>query len=1494
MANCIYKYKGKDYTKDEFYSLVRTTMVQPKTVQKYTKILFPTGNTASKVEGHQTLEEFKKQKEDRIKELEDKKQKEQDEFGLDGWRYKSNDGFYKEHNRYGRENLTKEVFEKSLKQKQEKINNEINQLKQEIERVETEGFGALRPIYNFYEKNVTNILKKQGFNPTLITDEYGNTWNEVTLDPVRDNKTILFNKEETKNNAIPDTELRNKYFSQGSTNDAVDVLKKIAQSDHVLNKLANHLIKYSEENNVQIELVEIDQFVPGEELKFNSTNKPGIAYYSPKENKIYLAEFANYKHTGSESTILHEILHSISYDQLKGNETAQDFYKLLEYARANLDKTYAMADEYEFLVALFTNAEFIKNLQNIPPLSGVKEYNNLFEEIFDYLLKVLGITKASNLYEQAFAVATNILENERLQNESLNLVPESQEYQEEEDFELSENEEPFLLANEEEGDTGWQEHIRLVEETEEIHNSDEILDSTPELDALINTQVDRLRNIQKELAQNKKGDPIKRQTLSKRMLIVENSIKRLIENKGYYSLLYTQNRTILNGIEVLDNESQEDFKYIQNIIEDSKTLITEIYKVHSELNTEQKALLSDLQVNLGALQNKYNTVNIKVSNKEAEGVGITYQPTGTAKRDIGSLGKWFLSAAEAKDIPELQIISKWLNYAKNKINEQISTLKDTIFRVKQNNPDWREKVKTFFDSKGKFIIQSTSDYYEEEKRINQEKDRVIRDPNSTSTQMALAFQSVRDWYIKHAVYSRSDVGDAKYEKDLQDFLSINEDLRIKNPAQFEAELYLFEQENSPQAYLDYIAEVKLDPNHYVPGVRKRIGYRNLLVVPNSTFDNPEYEKIKDDELYLLIRNTIIQAQSLVPRKMTFDVGNFDKVLNEFTLDMSEQDPFTIKGLLGGLGKNFTEWFTQAKEGSNLTFNAVDSQGNDISFVLAPDVKKFMESKPEDIFEVLTKFYEMAVVYDQNSKILPTLQLYSDKLAERPKIKTNKFGTPLHKPKLLNGKIQRDSNGKIIKEEKPEEIKSGLQNARDLALFTIKSQIFGETKADEDTTFAFWMDKLINYTRLLGIGGKVFSAINNFIIGKLNNYAWAAKGTDFDDKSLLRAQNVIYGNILKAFNIDKSIGKDAKKLALLLDKYNILGSGINKFEGDLQNKFTDIMYFLMTSGEYMIHSEGFIAKMMHTPLTRLDGKEGTLWDYIQINDKDEVTYNTKEYGEQNFEEISPNSKLNNWLYQYNEYRKSTQGDYSNPLYVNQYAWGRALMIFRRWLPQAAYQRFGRESEDKNFKGRFLSIGEINKIFKEKKKTSEDVIDKVFPPIIKTLARMVGEATYISAGIRKFKGENFEENYRKLGLQDIDIKNMQVNIREMRLAAWTLGIAMALGAAAGDGDDDKGLNVAINTANRIYQDLTFFASPTSAFSIIRNPLPIITTIEKFNELKDNALNYLGGGNDTYQKGIYEGRSKLGVSVVKATPGLSAIPSTISTINQEFSSTSYKYSK
>ena len=125
------------------------SIIQDSAKKGYKKVLFPTGNTASKVEGHTTLEEFKKQKEDRIELLEFNKS--QNNNNIKG-EYLSN----------------------------EQIDNEINQLKQELERVEKEGFGALKPIYKFYENTVKNILKKN-YSVKETADEYGNTWNEVIL-----------------------------------------------------------------------------------------------------------------------------------------------------------------------------------------------------------------------------------------------------------------------------------------------------------------------------------------------------------------------------------------------------------------------------------------------------------------------------------------------------------------------------------------------------------------------------------------------------------------------------------------------------------------------------------------------------------------------------------------------------------------------------------------------------------------------------------------------------------------------------------------------------------------------------------------------------------------------------------------------------------------------------------------------------------------------------------------------------------------------------------------------------------------------------------------------------------------------------------------------------------------------------------------------------------------------------------------------------------------
>lgn len=244
------------------------SIIQDSAKKGYEKVLFPTGSTASKVEGHTTLEEFKKEKEDRIKELEDYKkvQIENDKKrqriinknyplntnlvlsdALNGVIFNGTNFILREVNWvddsiYTERIISKDEAEKiislGLKEKSvmpiESIDEEVSQLKQELERVEREGFGALRPIYNFYENVISNILKKQGYNPVLITDEYDNTWNEISINQVRDLAEVLLQHNEA-----------NQIIGQANTRAMTVLIDAINQKQDTLpHEYAHHYIAW--------------------------------------------------------------------------------------------------------------------------------------------------------------------------------------------------------------------------------------------------------------------------------------------------------------------------------------------------------------------------------------------------------------------------------------------------------------------------------------------------------------------------------------------------------------------------------------------------------------------------------------------------------------------------------------------------------------------------------------------------------------------------------------------------------------------------------------------------------------------------------------------------------------------------------------------------------------------------------------------------------------------------------------------------------------------------------------------------------------------------------------------------------------------------------------------------------------------------------------------------------------------------------------------------
>jgi hypothetical protein len=202
-----------------------------------------------------------------------------------------------------------------------------------------------------------------------------------------------------------DLTIKEKYFASNNVQSIASVLNNIAKSNHPLSKLAKYLMKYSD--------MPLNVTLKNGEYVFKDP-KTGETYAATFDikNGILIAENASFIGKGSEPTILHEFLHALTHNELENNSLAtKDFKMLLDHARKHMDKNlYELKNADEFLVALFTNSEFILKLSNVPATNKV-EYTNLMQEIFDFLLKILNIKTNNTLYKEAFAVATHIIEN---------------------------------------------------------------------------------------------------------------------------------------------------------------------------------------------------------------------------------------------------------------------------------------------------------------------------------------------------------------------------------------------------------------------------------------------------------------------------------------------------------------------------------------------------------------------------------------------------------------------------------------------------------------------------------------------------------------------------------------------------------------------------------------------------------------------------------------------------------------------------------------------------------------------------------------------------------------------------------------------------------------------------------------------------------------------------------------------------------------------------
>ena len=642
------------------------------------------------------------------------------------------------------------------------------------------------------------------------------------------------------------------------------------------------------------------------------------------------------------------------------------------------------------------------------------------------------------------------------------------------------------------------------------------------------------------------------------------------------------------------------------------------------------------------------------------------------------------------------------------------------------------------------------------------------------------------------------------------------------------------------------------------------GFNYIFNKPISKWLDPSYTKIKSDPklfgLYNEIKDFFYQNDKNVPNNL---YGMLPELSKTFVEKMKEDGTMSLLSSTSDWMKNlYSEDIANSKEsdiriGNNVIKSIpVSMMGNHLA----------IEDKSRDLKAILKAHTATSLHYKHMSQVQPIASAAEQLLAEIKAIKkvggkvlTDSSGNPIELVGgLLNAraqleyyidtviykrsKLQEAVSNKKTYSTKDKELIKELDKQLKEGKITQEEYDISNEKLGQNITGSKIGDTVITYTFLKALGLNVVSPIVNGTFALISNFTHSAGKVDFDTPSAMRALKVILSSLTQSVTFDALKSKDAEKLYAFSSRLGIMH---DVSEGTVAKNLVDKVMKMQSKSEFAGVAQSMTATLMYQKLKDKNGKDVSVWDaYKVVND--ELVWDTDKMGayiEPAINELF--SKERKGVNMYKMHARVTQmnkflhGNYRDPMKLKKTITGRAVSLFRTWLPMSVAERFGKEYFDDSLgrikKGRYRSVATA---------FNQD-------GLIKTLTRIV-------------KGQLFLNNTE--GLEDVDVENIRKVNAELRSIMFLSAIAIMLKAIAGDDDDDKtSLYMALNVINRTYADITFFTNPNSANQIFKNAIPAFKTITDFTDIF-LAVPGLIDGTDTYKTGHRKGKSKMGKEIIE----------------------------
>ena len=1239
------------------------SIIQDSAKKRYEKILFPTGNTASKVEGHTTLEGFKEQQERQIKELEDKLsninnlyddkylitlskislsptaefRKENGKWLHSKEQYIDDEGNTDFFDTEVTEQFVKDIIRQEKEYEIEGINNGIAAHKNELKRIEEEGFASLRPIFKFYEETVYNTLKKL-YPVKQITDEYGNTWNEITITPDMQN-TILLQKE--SDNRKPIKELNDKL---------TQYLNKIGWSVTSLEVYKEwYKQKYGVEDNSP-ELIK------------------GLADLT---NKIVaVAE-------GRESinTLPEEASHAI----LAGMMNTDLYKKLAELVVG--EKIYE--DTYKKYINTYRG-----------DVNKVK-FEALGKALADVLIKQYPNTTIENK-----SIITGL---KRLIEKFLNLFRKDKNFTEE----ITELANEILRGNTSMVDTTLKNDGNFFElDVEKYKASNELDNLKSKLEEVIKKRITRLK-----IYENKGvGDYSKEE---------KERVDKLLK-------LYTNDKITLGVVEFIndiDKDAEATWKRLNKVIKDDNTIGTAkvlrelkayvipfnntLKQIKADLNGLDREKYKELTDEITKISSKLDDLEILYENKVQLLVANFLFPFAKNNKDIKSPEDLVNKLKEEKDI---SITSRFLDSMAETTDDILGLFDKSVKIAKEKarisafnkirelltlDKELTDKgIKTDFifekDKNGKITGNYVTEFNREDyrqARIEASKNIKARIKSQFNIELSDNEEERLEQFAK-----------TKGLKKLYNTLWRNWILENTQPNPKATQLI----EQKKQYFQDVYGEEKFKGNlrwelafnnwlteNVVSNVDPYTGdvntyYKGELSLPANKYKNKQYEAIMQDKLKTKYYNKIMSLKA-----------DLDRFLPESTVN-AYLAPQIRKDSLERLKSDPRAFLKEAKE--DLKLRETDTEFGDLRKLTDVDNKPVnflpvhytnrlsnMDDLSLDATATMAAYIEMAEDHKEMNKIIHVLELGEEVLSKRKVVVGESALNNIFNKLSLNKSqaYEQTTGGKSYERFK---------DYMDMV-------VYGKMKANENwlniagLNTVKLIDNLNKYTSISGLAANIYSGVNSTLLGNALARQEAIAGEFIDKGGLTFADKTYWGELPQFLNSVGNPYSDSKLMLVgqLMDifqdfkeKTRNLNTDRNRFEKLIS---TNSLYFTNSAGEHQIQWRTALAIMHNTKVKTRSGEEINLWQALEIKDnKAQLRDDLVDFDEDDLLNVGLRIKaLNQKLHGiYNDVDRSA---------IQKWTLGRMALVFRKWIKSGINRRFDPKrydySLDKHVEGMYTT-------------------------------------------------------------------------------------------------------------------------------------------------------------------------------------------------------------